>query len=63
LNYYKNDRKYTGIHDEGGVFSLLYFLLFADIIYFVITRPYHVNIEDLVVYPTAQATPTILNRE
>ncbi|ARV15900.1 SDR family NAD(P)-dependent oxidoreductase [Polaribacter sp. SA4-12] len=35
----------------------------ADIIYFVITRPYHVNIEDLVVYPTAQATPTILNRK
>ncbi|NOR29169.1 MAG: SDR family NAD(P)-dependent oxidoreductase [Lutibacter sp.] len=35
----------------------------ADIIHFVITRPYHVNIEDLVVYPTAQATPTILNRE
>ena len=34
----------------------------ADIIQFVISRPYHVNIEDLVVYPTAQATPTILNR-
>ena len=34
----------------------------ADIIYFVISRPYHVNIEDLVVYPTAQATATILNR-
>ncbi|QXP63635.1 SDR family NAD(P)-dependent oxidoreductase [Polaribacter sp. HaHaR_3_91] len=35
----------------------------ADIIYFVISRPYHVNIEDLVVYPTAQASPTILNRD
>ncbi len=34
----------------------------ADIIYFVITRPYHVNIEDLVVYPTAQASPTIMNK-
>lgn len=34
----------------------------ADIIYFVISRPYHVNIEDLVVYPTAQATPTIMNK-
>ncbi|WBX76636.1 SDR family NAD(P)-dependent oxidoreductase [Tenacibaculum ovolyticum] len=34
----------------------------ADIIYFVISRPYHVNIEDLVVYPTAQATATILNK-
>ena len=34
----------------------------ADIIQFVVSRPYHVNIEDLVVYPTAQAAPTILNR-
>lgn len=34
----------------------------ADIIYFVISRPYHVNIEDLVVYPTAQATATIMNK-
>ena len=35
----------------------------ADIIYFVVTRPYHVSIEDLVVYPTAQATAMIMNRE
>jgi NADP-dependent 3-hydroxy acid dehydrogenase YdfG len=35
----------------------------ADIIHFVVTRPYHVNIEDLVVYPTAQASATILNKE
>jgi len=34
----------------------------ADIIYFVVTRPYHVNIEDLVVYPTAQASATIINK-
>tara|TARA_B110000503_G_scaffold142049_1_gene237574 strand:- start:1071 stop:1823 length:753 start_codon:yes stop_codon:yes gene_type:complete len=34
----------------------------ADIIHFVVTRPYHVNIEDLVVYPTAQATVTIINK-
>ena len=34
----------------------------ADIIHFVITRPYHVNIEDLVVYPTAQANATIINK-
>lgn len=34
----------------------------ADIIHFVVTRPYHVNIEDLIVYPTAQASATILNR-
>lgn len=35
----------------------------AEIIHFVITRPYHVNIEDLVVYPTAQASATILNKD
>lgn len=35
----------------------------ADIIYFVVTRPNHVNIEDLIVYPTAQASATILNKE
>jgi len=35
----------------------------ADIIHFVVTRPYHVNIEDLVVYPTAQASATILNKK
>jgi NADP-dependent 3-hydroxy acid dehydrogenase YdfG len=35
----------------------------ADIIYFVISRPYHVNIEDLVVYPTAQASATIMNKK
>lgn len=34
----------------------------ADIIHFVITRPYHVSIEDLVVFPTAQATATIVNK-
>jgi len=34
----------------------------ADIIYFVISRPYHVNIADLIVLPTAQATATIVNR-
>jgi NADP-dependent 3-hydroxy acid dehydrogenase YdfG len=34
----------------------------AEIIYFVISRPYHVTIEDLVVYPTAQASATILNK-
>ena len=35
----------------------------ADIIHFVVTRPYHVNIEDLVVYPTAQASATIINKK
>ena len=34
----------------------------ADIIHFVVTRPYHVNIADLVVMPTAQASSTIVNK-
>ncbi|MDX1328643.1 MAG: NAD(P)-dependent oxidoreductase, partial [Arenibacter sp.] len=35
----------------------------ADIIHFVVTRPYHVNIADLMVLPTAQASATIVNKE
>ncbi len=35
----------------------------AEIIHFVISRPNHVNIEDLVVYPTVQASTTILNKK
>ena len=34
----------------------------ADIIHFVVSRPYHVNIADLIVFPTAQASATIVNR-
>jgi NADP-dependent 3-hydroxy acid dehydrogenase YdfG len=34
----------------------------ADIIHFVVTRPYHINIADLVVLPTAQASSTIVKK-
>ncbi|WP_350293259.1 SDR family NAD(P)-dependent oxidoreductase [uncultured Croceitalea sp.] len=34
----------------------------ADIIHFVVTRPYHVNIADLVVMCTAQASSTIVKK-
>ena len=34
----------------------------ADIIYFVVTRPYHVNIADLVVMCTDQASSTVVNK-
>jgi 3-hydroxy acid dehydrogenase / malonic semialdehyde reductase len=34
----------------------------ADIIYFVISRPSHVNIADLLVFPTAQANSTTLKK-
>ena len=33
-----------------------------DIIHFVVSRPYHVNIADLLVLPTAQASATIINK-
>ncbi len=35
----------------------------ADVILFVVTRPYHVNIADLMVLPTAQASATIVKRD
>jgi NADP-dependent 3-hydroxy acid dehydrogenase YdfG len=35
----------------------------AEIIYFAITRPSHVNIADLLVFPTAQANSTIVKKE
>lgn len=35
----------------------------AEIIHFVVTRPSHVNIADLLVLPTAQASSTILRKE
>ncbi|NDV41936.1 SDR family NAD(P)-dependent oxidoreductase [Flagellimonas sediminis] len=34
----------------------------ADIIHFVVTRPYHINIADLIVMPTAQASSTIVKK-
>ena len=34
----------------------------ADIIYFVVSRPYHINIADLLVLPTAQASATIVKK-
>lgn len=35
----------------------------ADIIRFVVTRPYHVNIADLLVLPTAQASSTMVHKQ
>lgn len=35
----------------------------ADIIHFTISRPYHVNLGDIVVLPTAQASSTIVLKE
>ena len=35
----------------------------AEVIYFVVSRPAHVNIADLLVFPTAQASSTIVKKE
>jgi NADP-dependent 3-hydroxy acid dehydrogenase YdfG len=35
----------------------------AEIILFIISRPDHVNISDVIVFPTAQASATIIHRE
>ena len=35
----------------------------ADIIHFVVTRPYHVNIADLVVMSVDQASSTVVNKQ
>ena len=35
----------------------------AEIIYFTISRPAHVNIADLLIFPTAQANNTIIKKE
>jgi len=51
------------INPDGSIFHLhLKPEDIADIILFVVTRPYHVNIADLVVMPTAQASSTIVNK-
>lgn len=35
----------------------------ADAVIYCVTRPPHVNVAEILVYPTAQATPSILHRE
>lgn len=35
----------------------------ADIVHFVVSRPYHVNIADLVVFCTDQASSTLINKK
>ncbi|NER17256.1 SDR family NAD(P)-dependent oxidoreductase [Spongiivirga citrea] len=58
--------RFKGDSDRAaGVYSPLDALQaddIADIIHFVVTRPYHVNIADLVVVPTAQASAYVINK-
>ena len=35
----------------------------AEAIWFAVSRPAHVNINDMLIMPTAQATGTIINRK
>ena len=35
----------------------------AELIYFIISRPHHVNIADSIIFPLAQASATVVNRE
>ena len=58
---FKGDRERAGKVYQG--FKALTAEDIAEIIYFVITRPAHVNIADLVVMPTAQASSTIVKKE
>lgn len=57
---FKGDKERAAKVYEG--FSPLQPEDIADIIHFVVSRPYHVNIADLIVLPTAQASSTIVNR-
>ena len=57
---FKGDKKKA--NDVYRGFDALQAQDIADIIYFVVSRPSHVNIADLLVYPTAQANTTTLNR-
>jgi 3-hydroxy acid dehydrogenase/malonic semialdehyde reductase len=57
---FKGDKKTANEVYKG--FDALQAKDIAEIIYFVVSRPKHVNIADLLVYPTAQANTTILKR-
>lgn len=57
---FKGDKKTASEVYKG--FDALQAKDIAEIIYFVVSRPKHVNIADLLVYPTAQANTTILKR-
>ena len=35
----------------------------AELIYFIVSRPPHVNISDAIIFPTSQASSTVVNRK
>lgn len=58
---FKGDKKKSEKVYQG--FSPLQANDIAETILFIITRPSHVNIADLLILPTAQASPTIVNKK
>lgn len=57
---FKGDQKANDVY-KG--FDALQAEDIAEILYFMVSRPQHVNIADLLVYPTAQASTTILKKD
>lgn len=58
---FKGDKK---VADETYLgFTPLYAQDIAEVIQFVVSRPAHVNIHDILVMPSAQATATIVKKE
>ena len=57
---FKGDKELADKVYEG--FTPLFAEDIADAILFVVTRPPHVNINDMLIMPTAQASATIVNR-
>ena len=57
---FKGDAKASKVY-EG--FEALQAKDIADIIYFTVSRPAHVNIADILVFPTAQANSTTVNKK
>jgi 3-hydroxy acid dehydrogenase / malonic semialdehyde reductase len=58
---FKGDKQRAGAVYQG--FQPLVAEDIADLILFMVTRPAHVNLADVLILPTAQASATILNRE
>lgn len=62
-----SDVRFKGDHDRASsIYNGLQPLRpedIAEVIHFVVTRPYHVNISDLLILPTAQASTTLVNRQ
>lgn len=58
---HKGDKEIADATYQG--FTPLYAQDVAEVVYFVASRPSHVNINDILVMPSAQATATIVNKK